>query len=144
MLMRLALVDVLLVVSPLALLCWVLPQTQSWARLWSTTFFAAVFTQFVQVLALRLGGALLHRLTPMAADAALLAVFLGVAVLALTLQIPALMRMHLGDGLGFVRYYAYRQGGARPRRDGRGDRPREVRDGSLALARLSAASVGTR
>lgn len=108
-LMRLALVDVLLVVSPLALLCWVLPQTQGWARLWSTVFFGAVFTQFVQVLALKLGGSVLTELTPMAADSALLAVFLGVAVLVLTLKIPSLMRNHLDDGLGFVRYYVYRR-----------------------------------
>jgi hypothetical protein len=110
MLMRLALVDVLLVAAPLGLLCWVLPQTQGWARLWSSTFFTAVFTQFVQVLALKLGGALLTELTPMAPDAALLSVFLGVAVLALTLRIPGLMRGHLGDGLGFARYYVYREG----------------------------------
>lgn len=110
MLMRLALVDVLLVASPLGLLCWVLPQTQSWARLWSDTFFSAVFTQFVQVLALKLGGSLLTELTPMAADSALLSVFLGVAVLVLTLKIPGLMRARTGDGLGFVRYIAYRQG----------------------------------
>jgi hypothetical protein len=109
-LMRLALIDVLLVVSPLGLLCWVLPQTQGWARLWSSTFFGAVFTQFVQVLALKLGGSLLTELTPMAADAALLAVFLGVAVLLLTMKIPGLMRNHLGDGLGFARYFVYRQG----------------------------------
>ncbi len=109
MLMRLALIDVLLVVSPVALLCWVLPQTQGWARLWSSTFFSAVFTQFVQVLALKLGGSLLTDLTPMAADAALLAVFLGVAVLAVTMRIPGLMRSHLGDGLGFARYFTYRQ-----------------------------------
>ena len=43
MLMRLALIDVLLVAAPLGLLCWVLPQTQGWARLWSGTFFTAVF-----------------------------------------------------------------------------------------------------
>ena len=110
MLMRLALVDVLLVVSPLALLCWVLPQTQSWARLWTSLFFGSVFTQFVQVVALKLGGSLLTEVTPMAPDAALLAVFLGVAVLALTLKIPGLMRTHVGDGLGFVRSYVYRQG----------------------------------
>jgi hypothetical protein len=110
MLMRLALIDVLLVVSPLALLCWVLPQTHGWARLWSSTFFAAVFTQFVQVVTLKLGGALLTDLTPMAADAALLSVFLGVAVLILTLKIPGLLRSHAGDGLGFARYLAYRQG----------------------------------
>jgi hypothetical protein len=110
MLMRLALIDILLVVAPLGLLCWVLPQTQSWARLWSGTFFAVVFTQFVQVLALKLGGSLLTELTPMAADAALLSVLLGIAVLALTLRIPGLMRGHIGDGLGFIRYYVYRQG----------------------------------
>ncbi|MCC6177457.1 MAG: hypothetical protein IT305_19335 [Chloroflexi bacterium] len=110
MLMRLALIDVLLVAAPLGLLCWVLPQTQGWARLWSGTFFGVVFTQFVQVLALKLGGSLLTELAPMSPDAALLSVFLGVAVLALTLKIPSLMRNHVGDGLGFVRYYVYRQG----------------------------------
>jgi hypothetical protein len=47
MLMRLVLVDVLLVVAPLGLLCWILPQTERWARLWSTTFVGAVFTQFL-------------------------------------------------------------------------------------------------
>jgi hypothetical protein len=110
MLMRLALIDVLLVAAPLGLLCWVLPQTQGWARLWSGTFFGVVFTQFVQVLALKLGGSLLTELAPMSPDAALLSVFLGVAFLALTLKIPSLMRNHVGDGLGFVRYYVYRQG----------------------------------
>jgi Family of unknown function (DUF6102)/TrbL/VirB6 plasmid conjugal transfer protein len=110
MLMRLALVDVLLVVSPLALLCWVLPQTQGWARLWTSAFFGSVFTQFVQVVALKLGASLLTEVTPMAPDAALLAVFLGVAVLTLTLKIPGLLRTHVGDGLGFVRSYVYRQG----------------------------------
>jgi len=124
MLMRLALIDVLLVASPLALLCWVLPQTQGWGRLWSGTFFGAVFTQFVQVLALKLGGSLLTDLAPVAPDASLLTFFLGVAVLALTMKIPGLMRNHLGDGLGFVRYLGYRQaarsleGGAAEKRTG--------------------------
>jgi len=109
MLMRLALVDVLLVTAPIGLLCWILPQTHSWARLWSSSFFAAVFTQFVQVVCLKLGGSLATDLTPMTADSALLSVFLGIAVLALTLKIPGLMRQHAGDGLGFVRYFAYQQ-----------------------------------
>ncbi len=107
---RLALIDILLVAAPLALLCWILPQTQGWARLWSSTFFGAIFTQFAQVLALKLGGSLLTELTPMAVDSALLTLFLGVAVMALTLKIPGLMRHHLGDGMGFVRYVVYRRG----------------------------------
>ena len=106
---RLALIDILLVAAPLALLCWALPQTQGWTRLWSSTFLAAVFTQFVQVLALKLGGSLLTELTPIALDSALLSLFLGVAVMALTLKIPGLMRHHLGDGMGFVRYVVYRR-----------------------------------
>jgi len=109
MLMRLALVDVLLITAPLGLLCWVLPQTNSWARLWSTTFFSVVFVQFVQVVALKLGGSLMTDLTPTTADAGLLSVFLGIAVLVLTLKIPSLMRHRAGDGFGFVRYVAYQQ-----------------------------------
>jgi hypothetical protein len=109
MLMRLALLDVLLITAPLGLLCWVLPQTNSWARLWSTTFFSVVFVQFVQVVALKLGGSLMTDLTPMTADAGLLSVFLGIAVLVLTLKIPSLMRHRAGEGFGFVRYIAYQQ-----------------------------------
>ena len=107
-LIRLALVDALLVAAPLALLCWVLPQTQGWARTWSGLYFGAVFTQFAQVLTLKLGGSLLTELTPMAADAAVLALFLGVAVLVLTLRVPGLLRQHVGDGPGFTRYLVYR------------------------------------
>jgi len=109
MLARLALVDILLVAAPIALACWVLPQTQGWTRLWSNLFLATVFTQFVQVLALKLGGSLLTELTPMAFDSALLSLFLGVAVMVLTLKIPGLMRNHLGSGMGFVRYVVYRR-----------------------------------
>ena len=62
--MRLALIDVLMAAAPLGLPCWVLPRTQGWARLWSGTFFGAVFTQFVQVLGLKVGGSLLTDVTP--------------------------------------------------------------------------------
>jgi hypothetical protein len=59
--------------------------------------------------ALKLGGSLMTDLTPMTADAGLLSVFLGIAVLVLTLKIPSLMRHHAGEGFGFVRYLAYQQ-----------------------------------
>src|SRR4030088_2894635 len=91
MLMRLALVDALLVVAPLALLCWVLPQTYSWARLWFSTFFGTVFVQTIQVLVLQLGGALIQRLPSLLpavasdpvgqANVWLMTLLLGVAVL---------------------------------------------------------------
>jgi len=110
MLMRLALLDILLVSAPMALLCWALPQTQSWARLWSATFTGTVFVQFIQVLALKLGGSMMTDLTWMPVADSLLTVFLGVAVIGLTLKLPDLMRGHLGDGLSFPRFVAYRQG----------------------------------
>jgi len=109
MLMRLALIDMLLVIAPLGLLCWVLPQTQSWAHRWCSNFFNTVFTQVLQVVTLKLGGSLLTDLTPQSPDAALLGVFLGVAVLLLTLKLPGLMRTHVGEGLGLARFYVYRQ-----------------------------------
>ena len=109
MLMRLALIDVFIVAAPIGLLCWALPQTQSWARLWWGTFTGAVFVQFVQVLALKLGASLMTELAPMSADAALLAVFLGVAVIVQTLRIPGLLHEHSGGGFGFGRYLVFRQ-----------------------------------
>ena len=101
MLMRLALVDALLVIAPLALLCWVLPQTYSWARLWFSTFFATVFVQAIQVLVLHLGADLIQRLPSMLstiganpADGGhvwLATLLLGMAVLQLARRIPRLM-----------------------------------------------------
>jgi hypothetical protein len=109
---RLALIDLLLAIAPLGLLCWVLPQTQRWAALWSATFARTVFVQFLQAAALKLGAALL------AAWAAgvgaplpnALAILLGVGVLGLTLRLPRLLQVHASSGLDFARYYAYRAG----------------------------------
>jgi hypothetical protein len=109
MMMRLALVDALLVVAPLALLCWVLPQTYSWARLWFSTFFGTVFVQAVQVLVLRLGTDLVQRLPvllsslgsdPVATSRVWLAtLLLGMAVLQLARKVPRLMPGYPG-GIG--------------------------------------------
>jgi hypothetical protein len=107
MLMRLALVDVMLVVAPIALLCWVLPWTQQWARLWSTTFLAAVFCQFLQVVAMKLGASLIGDSAAIGSGAGLLRLFLGIAVIALTLRIPTLLRTQTGGGLGLVRQIAF-------------------------------------
>jgi hypothetical protein len=102
MLMRLALVDALLVIAPLALLCWVLPQTYAWARLWFTTFFGTVFVQCIQVLVLGLGARLMQSLVPLlstfssgplsAAHTWLITLLLGMAVLQLARKIPRLVQ----------------------------------------------------
>ncbi len=95
-LMRLALVDVLLILAPLAAVCWILPQTHGWGRLWGTLFVGTVFAQTVQVLTLRLGFNLATDMPP-ATGAGLVQPVLGIAVLALALKIPGLMR---GGGAG--------------------------------------------
>ena len=89
-LMRLALVDVLLILAPLGALLWVVPQTQAWARLWGRLFVGTVFGQTVLVLTLRLGFNLATGPSPLSA-AGLLQPLLGIAVLALALKIPSLM-----------------------------------------------------
>lgn len=102
-LMRLALIDVLLVVAPLAFLGWILPQTQGWARLWTGLFLGTVFCQFVQVAALTLGGFIftgLLRLQRSGDPAA--GLLLGIAMLLVTLRIPGLMRGAGGGGGSLV------------------------------------------
>ena len=87
MLMRLALVDVLLVLAPAGIVLYLLPGTRPWGEKWSGLFIAAVFTQFVQVLALKLGEALIGG----GGGSGLLDFFTGIAVLVLVLKIPGLM-----------------------------------------------------
>ena len=132
---RLALVDVLLVLAPLGLLCWVLPQTQSWAHLWSQTFVAAVFTQFVQAVTLKVGSSLIADFSPATADATIISLFLGIAVLALTLKIPSLMRGGSGGGPGIAGYLLLGRAG-RALRGGNG------RPGAGAAAGGSAVAAG--
>jgi hypothetical protein len=96
-LMRLALVDVLVVLAPLAALCWILPQTRGWGRLWGSLFVGTVFAQCVQVLALRLGFNLATSMPPFS-GAGLVQPLLGIAVLGLVLKIPGLMRGGGGGG----------------------------------------------
>ena len=92
MLMRLALIDVLIVLAPVASLLWVLPQTQGWARWWANLFPITVFQQAVQMMVLRLGSALMVELTPGSLSNALLTLLLGIAVCWLTLKVPSLLR----------------------------------------------------
>ncbi len=99
MLLRLAWIDVLLVVAPLAAACWVLPQTQGWAQTWTEQFTGAVFTQFVQVVALKLGGMLLVAVVRLEPDVNWLSFLMGAATLWLTWRIPGLMRAGAGGNI---------------------------------------------
>lgn len=121
MLMRLALIDVLIVLAPLMVLMWVLPQTQSWSRWWAHLFPITVFQQAVQVIVLRLGTALMVELTPGSVSNALLTLLLGIAVCWLTLKMPALLNgqaRHAGLGSVVSLVLLSRMGGAVAQRGG--------------------------
>jgi len=92
MLMRLALIDLLIILAPVAALLWVLPQTQGWSRWWANLFPIVVFQQAIQMMVLRLGSALMVELTPGSLSNALLTLLLGIAVCWLTLKVPAILR----------------------------------------------------
>ena len=55
MIVRLALIDVLLALAPIALGLWILPHTAGWGRHWLRMFMTTVFQQSVQLIALALG-----------------------------------------------------------------------------------------
>nr|AQQ74582.1 hypothetical protein [uncultured bacterium] len=92
MLMRLALIDMLIVLAPIATLLWVLPQTQGFARWWVDLLPITVFQQAIQMMVLKLGSALMLELTPGSLSNALLTLMLGIAVCWLTLKVPSLLR----------------------------------------------------
>ena len=92
MVVRLAMLDVLIVTAPLGLVCWVLPQTHAWAHLWTRAFISTVFVQFLQVLALGLGGGLLVFFPADNPFGAVMDLIIGIATLYLTLKIPAFLR----------------------------------------------------
>ena len=54
MVLRLALIDLLIVVAPVALGLWILPHTSDWGRRWLRLFMVTVFQQSVQLVALAL------------------------------------------------------------------------------------------
>ena len=55
MVLRLALIDILLALAPIALGLWILPHTVGWGRHWLRLFMTTVFQQAIQLIALALG-----------------------------------------------------------------------------------------
>ena len=67
MVLRLALIDLLLALAPIALGLWVLPHTAGWGRHWLRLFMTTVFQQAVQLIALALGFGFLNEFAAIAA-----------------------------------------------------------------------------
>ena len=67
MVLRLALIDILLALAPIALGLWILPHTAGWGRHWLRLFMTTVFQQAVQLIALALGLGFLNQFASIAA-----------------------------------------------------------------------------
>jgi len=95
MLVRLALLFVLIVLAPLGLLCFGLPQTQGYGRLWTSTFAVTLFVQFFQVVTLALGGMLIastQTTSFLNLDTGVVSLLVSTAVMYLVLPIPGMIR----------------------------------------------------
>ena len=99
MLFRLAFVAFLAGLAPIGLLCFALPQTLSWGRLWLRNFSVSIFVQFLQVAMLAVGGSMLTALAALASPAygslananTILEIVLSIILLYLTIRLPGML-----------------------------------------------------
>ncbi len=90
-----ALIALLIIVAPLGLGCFLLPQTMRWSRLWLSTLSSALITQVLQVTALGLGGAFLAsvgKASLLHLDQDLANALLAIGTLFLVLKIPGMLQ----------------------------------------------------
>ena len=95
MITRIALVALGLALAPLGLGCFLLPQTMRWGRLWLVTLSTSVMVQFIQVVALCLGGVFVTALAATSfvrLDKELAILFLIIGTLGLVLKIPGMLQ----------------------------------------------------
>jgi hypothetical protein len=101
MLVRLALLDFLIIIGPLAIMCYAVPQLESVARFWGQAFFCALFVQFFQVGTLALGSAFIAGFGH--ASSTPVTIFLGIATLYLAFKWPSMLfSQALRYSAGFV------------------------------------------
>ncbi len=98
LLMRVAVIDLLIVTAPLAMICWVLPQTQRWTELWTRTFVGMLLVQPIQLLALNVGAyvaisTLFNPLNPTPVSL-ILQTALQVAILVVVYRLPRLLQQN--------------------------------------------------
>jgi hypothetical protein len=120
LLMRFVLLDILLVLAPIALMLWVLPQTRKWHEVWATLFPATVFQQAIQawvlVIGFRLVNAVWHQTGGMGgtigaatgltgalgpaglAGPVILTGLTAIAVMLVALKVPGLLAHAIGWG----------------------------------------------
>ena len=98
MLVRIALLDLLLILAPLGILCFALPQTSAWGRLWAQAFVSALIVQPIQIVLLGFGAALIA--LPQVGGIA--ATLTGTAALYLACRVPGMLLSSATRAIGSV------------------------------------------
>ena len=98
MILRLALIDILLALAPIALGLWILPHTAGWGRHWLRLFMTTVFQQAVQLIALALGLGFLNQFAPIAAfepvQDLVWKLLMSIAFVYMATKVPSMMGNH--------------------------------------------------
>ena len=98
MVLRLALIDILLCLAPIALGLWILPHTAGWGRHWLRLFMTTVFQQAVQLIAVALAFAFLEQFADIgggeAAQDLVWMLLMAIAFMYLAGRIPAMLGNH--------------------------------------------------
>ena len=98
MILRLALIDILLVLATIALGLWILPHTANWGRHWLRMFMTTVFQQAVQLVAVALGFAFLGQFATIAefepAQDLVWKLLLAIAFMYLATRVPSMLGQH--------------------------------------------------
>jgi len=98
MVLRLALIDILLCLAPIALGLWILPHTAGWGRHWLRLFMTTVFQQAVQLIAVALAFAFLEEFADIGSGAAgqdlVWMLLMAIAFMYLAGRIPAMLGNH--------------------------------------------------
>ena len=90
---RIAMLDLLIVVAPIGLFCFALPQTRAWGNLWAQAFTSTLVVQFFQVLCVSMGGALVGSSGPL--NFSIMPELVGIAALLLAFRLPDMLLSHV-------------------------------------------------
>ena len=98
MILRLALIDILLCLAPIALGLWILPHTAGWGKHWLRLFMTAVFQQAIQLIAVALAFAFLEDFASIAAfepsEDLVWKLLMAIAFMYLAGRVPSMLGHH--------------------------------------------------
>ena len=90
---RLALLDLLIAIAPLGIMCYALPQSRAWGRMWAEAFAATILIQPIQTMLVLLGAKMVSLLVTFfqAGIPPLVQILVGLASIILALKVPQLL-----------------------------------------------------